>query len=253
MTSVRELHFLNFSRIVPGYFSCAFDCFLEIWLRKIYTSFDSDINSVVIALLNQAERSYREIRVLQGASSSMLTLHALRSNIWDYVKTKCPSFVSMDCNAQFSELFRKELFADISNSEKNKIISVYSQRSFCNLCEKSISTHSEVLVNYISLVELINSRIKPDRWFEFISTSNSASKVACPTCERLYDVHECQSEMSEILFFEFSEGIMSICDFLSSISIFDNTYELVSLVKHIGSHFYSVVFQQGTWILLCCI
>ena len=32
---IRELHFLNSSRFEAGKFSCAIDCFLELWLGKV--------------------------------------------------------------------------------------------------------------------------------------------------------------------------------------------------------------------------
>ena len=32
---IRELHLLNSSRFEAGKFSCAIDCFLELWLGKV--------------------------------------------------------------------------------------------------------------------------------------------------------------------------------------------------------------------------
>ena len=53
---INELHFINLSRTAPGFFSCATDCFLEIWLKHISRIFTPTSRIYILDLLRQAER-----------------------------------------------------------------------------------------------------------------------------------------------------------------------------------------------------
>ena len=56
--SRNKLYFINFSRTVPGIFSSAIDCFLEIWFRRISRIFTPTIRIYILGLLEHAERQY---------------------------------------------------------------------------------------------------------------------------------------------------------------------------------------------------
>ena len=139
-----SLHFMNNCIVVPGNFSCAIDCFLEIWLRTIDNAFPDSSQysrSYIIRILRSITGQFRTVR-------SSIELPYLRSDVWDYVKINCPSFLPMDCNAQFSEIFCKNVFTQLmSQQEQSKIISTYSQTAFCSSCQKSLSSQCEVVVH----------------------------------------------------------------------------------------------------------
>ena len=82
-------------------------------------------------------------------------LHILLDDIWSYFIRTCHSFVRMDCNAQFSETFRTNVFSDLSSNQKEKIITIYTQKSFCVNCQKDLCTNNEVCVPYISLQQVL--------------------------------------------------------------------------------------------------
>ena len=50
-------------------------------------------------------------------------------------------------------------------------------------------------------------------------------------------------KLSDIMFVEFSMGMINISKFKSQIRLADNEYRLVGLVKHLGMHFTSGVYN----------
>ena len=59
---IRELHFLNSSRFEAGKFSCAFECFLELWLRKVSYLLGDCRESYFIRLLSALSSQYSSLR-----------------------------------------------------------------------------------------------------------------------------------------------------------------------------------------------
>ena len=175
----------------------------------------------------------------------------LRSPVWEYIKTKCPSFVSMDCNAQFSEIFKEEVFSDLSAHEKDIIISNYIQHAFCNFCQQHISTNTSVFINYISLREVLCVGLSPLNWPEFIMQGNTTTKILCSPCNQNCCVQTSDTKMSNILFVEFSRGMMSVSLFDQHITIFRNNFNLIAMVRCLGFHFTSAVVENnGKWLLV---
>ena len=66
-------------------------------------------------------------------------LHCLRSDASSFIRDECPTFVTMDCNAQFSKIFREHVFSDINR------LTV-----FCETCERSCLVNNE----YSSIIYL---------------------------------------------------------------------------------------------------
>lgn len=93
MEIVRELHFLNGNRFDPGEFSCALDCFLELWLEKIDRFMGKRTESYIIRLLSVLSDQYRSFRsefqslvsrTVSGQMKFFYTLPVLRGGIWTY-------------------------------------------------------------------------------------------------------------------------------------------------------------------------
>ena len=118
VTSTQKPHFINACRYIPGEFSCALDCFLEIWLRILSPLIPDTDTSELIYLLKQTERAYNAIWYLyMNLPMSVNTgyqLHLVRERVWSFVREKCHSFESMDANAQFSEMFGTNVFGQLS-------------------------------------------------------------------------------------------------------------------------------------------
>ena len=91
MESFQELHFINASRFEEGKFSCAVDCFLEIWLRKLSCCFGERTESYLIRLLNSISSQYESLReecrmlgsptVSSQIQIKAFNLHILRDDI----------------------------------------------------------------------------------------------------------------------------------------------------------------------------
>ena len=133
---IRELDFLNSSRFEAGQFSCAIHCFLELWLRKVSYFLDDCRERFFVRLLSALSGQYcslrRDYKLWQDNDSDMAaslgyfyTLHILRSDVFSYIRGKCPSFARMDCNAQFSEIFRTNFFCNVTNIQKRNILLTY--------------------------------------------------------------------------------------------------------------------------------
>ena len=258
------LHFINYSRTAPGFFSCAIDSFLEIWLRKISVMFPSRSRSYVIGLLKRSERDYLLLK--ERIENSLFSLPAalpmstikelsrIRFDVWEYFKLKCPSFRRMDCNAQFSELFRRNVFspADFSDIEYKIIFSRYVHSGHCSLCDEQIRVNNEVLVNYISLEEILQSHIPLDQWSDFIVQNNTSDRIQCPQCATVINVVNRDNQVSDILFVEFSMGMISISKFALTVRVCNKEYKLIGLVKHLGMHFTSAVYdnEHSYWVYI---
>ena len=259
------LHFMNCSRTAPGFFSCAVDCFLEIWLRKISHMFPICSRSYIVGLLKQSEREYFLLKERIDNNSLFASPHSMtlnmiqelnriRFDVWEYFKFKCPSFQQMDCNAQFSELLQKSVFCpdDFSDREYKVLFSRYFHSAHCSSCDQQVSVNNEVLVNYISLEEMLQSHILLDQWPDFIVQNNTLDRVQCPQCANVTNVVNRETQISDILFVEFSMGMMSVSRFALTVTVCNKEYHLVGLVKHLGMHFTSAVYdnEHSFWIYI---
>ena len=99
MRHITELHFQNSARIVPGSFSCAVDCFLEIWFRKISPYIGLCDRGTFSYLLNEKATQYLLLGEQFKRDSShkhkrifLHELQGLRSGIWEFLRFKCTSF-----------------------------------------------------------------------------------------------------------------------------------------------------------------
>ena len=235
------MHFINVCRIQSGYFSCAIDCFLEIWVRILSMHFIGFSRSYIIRLLGSVSRQ------IKSCVCNEEQLSYLRSDIWDYMKIRCPSFTPMDCNAQFSEIFQKNVFADLNSIEQSEIISTYSQEAFCSACTRTVQCNTEVFINYIRMENVVDSNLSIQQWPSYILFQNMCEKLQCDICQEPCDVINSATSLSELIFVEFNHSMMNLCEFESNISLLDNNFELCAMVRHSGSHFTFTVKENNNW------
>ena len=140
------------------------------------------------------ERSYNinSSTVNPSLSVNMVqALNSIRFDIWEYFKIHCPSFRKMDINAQFSELFQESVFSpieDLSVTEYKSLFSSYYQSGNCFSCEQQISINNEVLVNYITLEEILHSGTSFNQCSDFIVQNNTLIRIQCPYCAAICHV-----------------------------------------------------------------
>ena len=142
-----------------------------------------------------------------------LALKVSSSEIWNYITSKCPSFVTRDCNAPFSKIFQKCVFYDLQQHEVRQLISVYRYQSVCLVRHQQVFSENEVFVNYTSPQDIIMFGITSDKWFDCIFNNSSPTHVTCSNCMRECDIGHFSSELNEILLVEFSPGLMCVVRF----------------------------------------
>ena len=131
MESFQELHFMNAARFEEGKFSFAVDSFLELWLKKLF--YRKWSHQIIKFHINSIRRLREQCRMLGSSSvnshiqNTAFNLLIMQDDILSYVIRKCPSFVRMGFNTQFSETFRTNVFSDLSSDEKGETITDYTQ------------------------------------------------------------------------------------------------------------------------------
>ena len=211
-------HFVNAVRLRPGKFSCAINCFLEIW-NKIFRYIFTETSDCQLFILSNHMSAYYEYLTARICSEN--DLNAIREPVWDYVCQICPSFALKDCNAQFSEIFSTNAFKNLTETEKSKIVSVYSTIAYC---KEHVITNSDVFVNYISLTQLNSLNINVCNWSSAITLCNTPNFLQCTTCENRCQRIETQSNSSVILLVEFATDIMNYIHFDQNIAVSGEIY-----------------------------
>lgn len=83
-------------------------------------------------------------------------MHVIMKLVWDYIKSKWPTFCSMDYKAKISEIFQSQVFACLK--------SCCSKQDRCELCGAITETLSEIFINYDFLHSLLSSCVTVDNW-----------------------------------------------------------------------------------------
>ena len=136
VTATQKPHFINACRYISEEFSCALDCFLEIWLRILSPLIPDTGTTELIYLLKKTERAYNAIWYmymnLPMSVNTGYQLHLAHERVWSFVREISHSFESMDANAQFSEMFSTNVFGQLSDQQASALISVHYLSGQCN-------------------------------------------------------------------------------------------------------------------------
>ena len=104
---------MNSAHTEAGKFSCAIDSFLEISYYVISPLIIGIEKSCFFQLLSNAVAQYDNLIRINSICFDEHTINLLndvREPVWAYMKSTCNSFTQMDCNAQFSEILKIEIF-----------------------------------------------------------------------------------------------------------------------------------------------
>ena len=252
-------HFMNSVLKTRGIFSCAIDTFLEIWLRIINPVLvvTDDFNSYFVSLLKTIDQDFKNAI----ASRNDLEFRRIRVPIWNYVKLVCPSFRRMNCDAQFSEIFRSKNFApqfpgsgtesafiaSCSDKMKENFFSIYKSIGFCSSCDKLVTVVSEVFLNYLSIQDF--SGVYDDMselWSYAILFNNYPHTAQCRDCEYSCQVFGTEVELGKFLFIELSPILMDRIQFPMEMRINGKIFRLSALVRNKNSHFTCAVNECST-------
>lgn len=103
-----QMHFKNYCLDVPGKFSCAIDCFMELSCYIFKDAIACVERNEFFEMLYTAcvQVSSGEIHVSQ--------LVSIREPVWAWMRRHCPSFTDMSDNAVFSDIFQVSSFGKLT-------------------------------------------------------------------------------------------------------------------------------------------
>ena len=81
----------------------------------------------------------------------------VREPIWSHVILNCSSFILRNRDAEFSQIFTRNIFSTLSHEEKLLFETSFFVAGTCSQCNHYNQRNSAVIVSYISEVELANS------------------------------------------------------------------------------------------------
>ena len=161
-------HFLNALRYFPRKLSCAVDCFLEVWFRVLDPLTRSAEGSEFINLLKVVKTEYdnelqvhytsmtsdRPTAMRSGMFALGFNMCVIREKVWAVLREKCSSFMAMDGSAQFSQIFSKNVFSNVSAEQKSRLMSMHYFEGTCDHCVAPVHAELEVFVNYVTLLDM---------------------------------------------------------------------------------------------------
>ena len=77
---------------------------------------------------------------------------------------------------------------------------MHCHSGYCFSCEQQISINNEVLVNYITLEEILRSGTSLDQWPDFMQ-NNTLTRIHCPHFATICDVQteRIEKKLSDIM------------------------------------------------------
>lgn len=129
-----------------------------------------------------------------------------KNPVWSYVVEKCPSFSAKDCNAQFSEIFKENVFSCLIDAEKVLFLTKCDYSALCPILQ------------YISCISI------SENWSRSWSTAiRNASffvqQVDCRACSKKCSITESMISSATILFIQFSPIFINTVIIYEQISI----------------------------------
>ena len=181
-------------------------------LRYLFIKISSPSNNELMNLLSQMSSSYDTF--LQDTSTlnhltDEIELHSIREPVWNHLRHICSSLTPMNCTAQFSEIFTQNVFYNLNEAEKSKLISDYVSLGFCSDCNQNVMVKCEVFVNFITK-SYFNTAMGSNlhEWYNIISAINLPSTLQCTNCEKQVQCLTTQSNLSSALSIEFSSDVI---------------------------------------------
>ena len=182
---------MNSAHTEAGKFSCAIDSFLEISYYVISLLIIGIEKSFFFQLLSNAVAQYDNLIRINSICFDGHTINLLndiREPVWAYMRSTCNSFIQMDCNAQFSEIFQDRNFP-FNDAEKSLLQIKFNHISYCKSCEDSINVTVEVFVHYITLKDLSDTKLNSSNWPELTTLFNcNPNSLQCDRCQTVSEI-----------------------------------------------------------------
>ena len=256
----KRLHFLNSNHNNRRTFSCATDCFLELSSSVLFPYLQHTDRSDFFDTLYNACLQYREqvfsYRIDQVIpSTDFLRLQMVREPVWELLREKCQSFSSMDCNAQFSEIFTLHTFGSVKEFEKKIFITKYNFQSYCTDCRRTFSKSVEIFVNYVRYYDVFSSGYNRFNWTDFMIQRNlEVDSIQCNFCSReMSESNLISVEYAKLLVVELAIDSIGIINFIEKIyrtNTQELLYELEGIVRYRMGHFTCAIKINEKWLYI---
>ena len=110
----------------------------------------------------------------------------------------------------------------MNDFEKKLFTSVYQFELLCGRCRISLSSNSEIFVQFVTLSDINSSGFHENNWGQYITYNNSArSSLQCRNCETLAALPSPSLiSPAEVLFVEFGSDVINVLKFHDNIQMF---------------------------------
>lgn len=247
-----HVHFMNACRLQSSVFTCAVDSFLEICSIVLWRFLqESERKSHFFEILNDTFLQYNNIFHSDSLtfSDSEHLVARIRQPVWDFLVSKCPSFVNRDAEAQFSEIFSSCIFNELTEEEKSLFQTQYTLAGVCENCREPVSTQSKIMLNYVSELDL-NSLENIHEWSSLLDPLVRNKSLLCRCNHSCNEISLDSFVAPKIFLLEFFKEASNLLRFDECIIIQGQQYILKGLVKHGGRHFACVVSNGQSWYYL---
>jgi len=100
-------------------------------------------------------------------------LREIREPVWSYILDLCISLAARDCNACYSQIFKKRTFGCL-NEEKESLFMTLTWRtltfdSFCRSCSSSVTLNSSILLRVVTAYRLNQLGLDNNMWPVFVT------------------------------------------------------------------------------------
>ena len=250
MNSLRnyEIHCLNTISYLPGTYSCAIDCFMEL-SHKIFMPFlaNTENKSTVFQLIYDASCEYDN--VVQNFTDLISLLHTIREPVWSHFRNCWHSLAPMNCNALFSEIFQFKNFMNINFHEQKLFSTVITYEKPCHTCSALLVKILPIFVNFIRHTDVTRLQFVPTQWPLYLSSINSSGvNMQCNQCGQMScNINPSNISPSGILFVEFASDAIKKLVFPTTVNILGFEYHLKGLLRCRSLHFNCAVENDFGW------
>ena len=99
-----------------------------------------------------------------SSSADNSLLRETREPVWSYIKDVCSSLSATDCNACFSQIFKKKTFGYLNEEKESLFMRLRTFDSFCRSCSNSLTLNSSILLTVVTKYELNQLGLDNNMW-----------------------------------------------------------------------------------------
>ena len=207
--------------------------------------------STVFQLIYDASSEYDNVVQNYNYERSDLIslLHTVREPVWSHFRNCCRSLAPMNCNPQFSEIFKSKNFMNINFHEQKLFSAVITYEKPYHTCSALLVKTLPIFVNVIRHTDTTRLQFVPTEWPLCLSSINSGvENIQCNQCGKIScNINPSNISPSAILFVEFGSDAIKELAFPTTVNKLGFQYHLKGLVRRRSLHFTCAVENDFGW------